>query len=353
MSTATVSLALRNHPRISDATKARIRECAERLGYRPNPALAAHWAAVRMRRPASFQSVIALLNDWSPPHNWRNPWITPMITAFGERARALGYFAEEFCLFEHAEPESDSRYLDRLNSMMRVFRARGIRGCVIVSSTRQNLLVQAAPLFADLATIFVGRDYVSRQIAIPGIRHVPFHRVSSSGYSNMIRLLDELRALGYRRPGYWPNRWAEIGAGGEAAAAFDFYLQDLPAEDQIPVRWREWSTHWDAKTTRHEFTKWLEEHRPDVVVCGNLEVRAWIEATGRRIPEDIGMAHVDLGPTESGWSGISQRHDRIAIAAVDLLTSHLNRNEVGVPEFAKEVRIEGEWTPGNTVRPQR
>jgi DNA-binding LacI/PurR family transcriptional regulator len=38
---ACVSLALRDSPQIAAATKVRIRDLAEKLGYRPDPALAA------------------------------------------------------------------------------------------------------------------------------------------------------------------------------------------------------------------------------------------------------------------------------------------------------------------------
>lgn len=42
----TVSLALRNHPRISAATPVRVQAVAAELGYRPNPAVAA-WMSHR------------------------------------------------------------------------------------------------------------------------------------------------------------------------------------------------------------------------------------------------------------------------------------------------------------------
>lgn len=38
------------------------------------------------------------------------------------------------------------------------------------------------------------------------------------------------------------------------------------------------------------------------------------------------------------------------MAAVDLVTAHLSRNERGLPDFSKNLRIEGEWIQGETVR---
>ena len=79
-------------------------------------------------------------------------------------------------------------------------------------------------------------------------------------------------------------------------------------------------------------------------------MRDWIEATGRKIPDDIGLAHVDLGATETGWSGVSQRQEDMAVAAVDLLTAQLLRNELGPPAIPIEIRVEGEWIQGQTTR---
>jgi len=168
----------------------------------------------------------------------------------------------------------------------------------------------------------------------------------------MILLLDELRALGYKRPAFWPSSWSELKCGGESSAAFNFYLQGLPQEDRICVNWPDWDTELKMNEYKIHFINWLEISRPDVVICRNLEIREWIEATGREIPQDIGLAHIDLSVLEKFWSGISQRHDRLAVAAVDLLTSQLNRNERGLPEFTKEIRIEGEWVQGSTTRQQ-
>ncbi|MEO8616278.1 MAG: LacI family DNA-binding transcriptional regulator [Luteolibacter sp.] len=352
-SAATVSLALRGHPRISKATRDAIQAKADEMGYRPNPVMAAHWTAVRMRQPSKFQSVIALLNDWDNPQKWRTSlYLKPFTEAFERRAESLGYLVEEFALVDN-KPLSRRALSARLESISKVFRARGIGAFAVFSSSHPELIWQAAPHFSSQTCVFIGNEYIHCDLSIPGLRHIPYHRVSSAGYSNMILLLDELRALGYKRPGYWPNRWSELGAGGEPAAAFNFYLQSLPEKDRLLVQWPDWNVAAELSELKFRFLEWLEQARPDVVICGNLEVHAWIESTARKIPRDIGLAHIDLSAYEQAWSGIYQRHDRLAAAAVDLLTSQLNRNERGVPEFTKEIRIEGEWVAGGTTRLQQ
>ncbi len=349
-SSATVSLALRGHPRISKSTQLLVRKKAEEMGYRPNPVMAAHWTAVRMRQPAKFQSVIALLNDWDQPSEWReSPYLSALAKAFRQRAETLGYLVEEFALVDD-QPTGRQTLSDRLESISRVFQARGIGAFAVISSAHPDLIFEAAPHFSAQSAVFIGQEYLYSNSQIPGLRHIPYHRVSAAGYANMILLLDHLRSLGYKRPAYYPNRWTEMGAGGESAAAFNFYVQCLPPEDRILVQWPDWNADLDVPDSKLRFCNWLDHHLPDIVICGHLDVYEWIEATGRKIPSDIGLAHIDLSVLEKNWSGISQRHDRLAMAAVDLLTSHLNRNERGKPEFTKEIRIEGEWVQGSTTR---
>jgi hypothetical protein len=66
-SLATVPRALRDHPRIPPSTRQRVREAAERLGYRPDPALSALVAHRESRRrdwQAPRGDVLAFVTRW-------------------------------------------------------------------------------------------------------------------------------------------------------------------------------------------------------------------------------------------------------------------------------------------------
>ena len=47
LAVATVSYALRNHPKIAEPTRRRVRAIAQELGYRPNPRIASLMAHIR------------------------------------------------------------------------------------------------------------------------------------------------------------------------------------------------------------------------------------------------------------------------------------------------------------------
>jgi len=68
---STVSLALRDHPRIPDSTKQLIREAAKGLGYQPDAMLSALCAYRVMKRPPREQAVIAWITNHRTPTAWR------------------------------------------------------------------------------------------------------------------------------------------------------------------------------------------------------------------------------------------------------------------------------------------
>src|SRR5215212_8804577 len=92
LAVATVSYALRNHPKIPPATIARVRAVADGLGYRPNPRVAALMAHIRRARPVASGDRIAFV--WlSRP----GPYLR-MHEGAKQRAQQLGYALEDFVL---------------------------------------------------------------------------------------------------------------------------------------------------------------------------------------------------------------------------------------------------------------
>jgi LacI family transcriptional regulator len=70
VSKMTVSLALRGHQKISPATRKRIQELAEKMGYRPNPLVQTLMANLRSTRPARYHSTIAWVTAFPTRDGW-------------------------------------------------------------------------------------------------------------------------------------------------------------------------------------------------------------------------------------------------------------------------------------------
>ena len=119
----TVSLALRDHPRIPAATRERIKAIAGRLGYRINPLVAALMQTRRLGRSERHVTLAFVTNyptrfGWRPKHHDR-PDYFPGAT---RRAHELGYKLEDFWLREPGM--TPARFC-------RILAARGINGLLI------------------------------------------------------------------------------------------------------------------------------------------------------------------------------------------------------------------------------
>src|SRR5258708_2570768 len=97
----TVSLALRDHPRIPLKTRQRIQAAAKKLGYRANPLVA---ALMRSRRTGKVvkHAVIAYVTSHSTRYGWRPPECEEpnFFPGAAERANDFGYKLEHFWLNE-------------------------------------------------------------------------------------------------------------------------------------------------------------------------------------------------------------------------------------------------------------
>jgi LacI family transcriptional regulator len=97
-----------------------------------------------------------------------------------------------------------------------------------------------------------------------------------------------------------------------------------------------------------EVSRWMDRHRPDVVICHDSRLLEAVQATGRRVPEDVGLVHLNIAPDVAGWAGVDADLSEVAAAAVDLVFGQLSRGEYGPPKVPKIVTTPGRWTDGWT-----
>jgi LacI family transcriptional regulator len=126
----TVSLAIRNHPRLPEATRTRIQNLAKEMGYTPDPllkALIAYRGQVMARRNPP---TLAYVTNWNTRWGWKKVTAHPQFHAGAEAtARALGYNLEHFWM---REPDLTQ---ERLSSILY---SRGITGLIIASHVRRH-----------------------------------------------------------------------------------------------------------------------------------------------------------------------------------------------------------------------
>ena len=165
------------------------------------------------------------------------------------------------------------------------------------------------------------------------------HRVSSDHFFNTHLAIKHLRESGCRRIGLVLSDFLDRDSDHACSAMYLHSCTGWPRKDCLPVL---------ISDSYREIRNWATKHRPDAVICSHSEVRQQLESAGLRVPKDVRLAHLNIAPDVADWTGIDRRWPLLGSAAIDLLSSHLLRNERGEPPFAKEMSVEGVWVEGKT-----
>ena len=323
---ATASYALRNSPKISEETRLKVKEAADFLGYRTNAAVARLMAELRRQGSPSDITTLAWVNcNTTRDAYTRTPWLRNWLSGAQKRADQLGYRLEEFWLNEKSlRPE-------RLRSILI---ARGIPG-VLIAPTRSTggILPMDCSPFA-IATM-------------AGTFHTPtVHQASADNYANVLAAFESLVHLDYKRIGFFTSPLTHEWTNHRQVGAYLEMSWEMPAKNRIPLM----LASEESASTRSLFEKWIRRWKPDALLCSGRLQAEWLLQMGLNAPEDIGIAHLNIGPDVGQWAGIDPQTELIAAAAVDMLVGQIHRREVGTPAVAKEILIKGIWVPGATVR---
>jgi LacI family transcriptional regulator len=324
---STVSRALRSDPRISAATRQRVEEAAEKLGYRPNPLVSALMASRRRRGGAGEVDVVALVTNYGGRESWRSKdvcrWEFEGVQA---RAAALGFKVEVFPLSEYRGSH------ERLQATLR---ARGIRGVLLGFSRDDSEKV----------------TFPTEGFAVAGLSayfsSVRVDRANFHGFYNVQLALDHMWQLGYRRPGLAvPDLNNQISNNLWSGAFLDWQRR-LPKPDRceplIPA---------DAND-QTAFDSWLATNKPDSLLVYKAPVRRFLAQHRLTVPNDIGLAYLYRTSDEMGRAaGIDGNLSAVGAAALDLVVEKLNAHLTGSSRHPKEVLIKGTWHDGATLPPR-
>lgn len=318
---SSVSLALRNHPRIPKATRERVVQAARELGYQPDPMLSALALYRERNREQTFHGNLAWIYspypnfDWSRSGHYRRYYE-------GARRRLLeyGYYIEPFKI------EAGAASSRRLVS---IFRARNITGIMLCPH----------PTGYQEVT-FPWENYSLITFGYSMIR-LRTHTVASAHYRNMRRVMQIVRERGYQRPGLIMPAQTDATCDHNVSAAY-LIEQQLAGRKRIPP-------FYDFISNREEVAAWLRKHRIDVVVTVQ-EYAPWLHQELLANHEGVALVNLSLSQPDDQISGIVEDDESIGTAAADLLVGALHRGERGLPLEPLRVHLEGHWNEGNTLK---
>jgi len=318
----TVSMALRNNPRLPEETRRAIRDLAKEMGYIPDPMLMALNAYRSAKLTPHYKATIAWVNNW--PQRDQLLGIAQFREYYegaGERARELGYMLEEFWMYEEGMTPA---------KLHRILKARNINTLLIAPQP----LSHAPPEmnYREFSVVAFGYS----------IQPSVFHVVTSHHFHSMNVIMQNLVALGYRRiglcyPADWDEKVENSCQGGLMLAALKW-----PELEIVPALLK-------TDTGDRDLAAWMETHRPDAIISHRV-VAGQLQAMGYRFPEEIGFVCLNLDRNDTCFSGIYQNDVLIGRTAVDLVVAMLHRGERGVPETPVRTLVESVWVPGKTLR---
>jgi len=328
VSTSTVSRALKGDPRISGETRERIRRVAEQMGYRPNPLVSALMMHLRHSHPPVARCNLAWLDFFPQATDWEKD---PVHRAFWNGAEAcakvLGYSISRI----RATGKTAA-------SLARTLRNRGIRGVLLPEFSASAGRAANIPLpLGEFTIVSVGTRFEEPSL----------HYSSDDQYECGRMAVLRLWQIGYRRIGYVGEPRVERIVNGRFLAGYFATLQGELGGAALPPL---------LTDCDDDVIGWLRRVAPQVVITANRRLLQVIRNSGLRVPEDVGLAHLNVDDVEGASpgevSGVRQDNAGVGGNAVELLVNLLYQNEVGVPQHPKGLQVHGIWVDGATVQPR-
>lgn len=326
ISRAGASMALRNHPRISKETRARVVQIADQLGYRSNPLLS-RIVGIKRKKARSSDGMPMAIITFGHPHT--TGFDIAGVKHAQDYGKRHGYSVQHFHLPDHKGPTHLSRLLYH----------RGIEAVLIDSC-----------LHPSFAKEFDWSHFSAVAIS-SGYYELPINHVDVDAFADMVLLWQKAREAGAKRIGIIfyqeavvpvdrPLRMAALNhcLKNDPDIKHMFYLEML--SDHLP-----------------NLRRWLDQSKPDVIIGFSPAVYWWLTDVGWTIgPKQrficISMTHATsqvTGPEHKTLAGLIKGDEKMIMAAIDQLDLQVRRFERGPASVQKRILIASEWMDGDSL----
>jgi len=327
VSTATVSLALRGHSRITESTRQRVEKVAAELGYRRQAAFAALGAMSHRHAETRMGLPLAMIYQKDRAGSRRlTQW---RIEGMERGCEKGGYHLEMWDVTLQAD----------LQQFMRVVVHRGLCG-VIVGHLRDPVILQREEL---------------RQVSLVAAGHydayLPIHTVRSDHFIGAQKTVMEAFERGYKRilvMQYWHPQGGldddHARYGGALVARERIgrihggYLRIVPP----PIR----------GDVRRQWRELIVKHRPDAIIGFVRGHYGSVKGAGFEMPQDVAFAAQEVfpgGPPAGVVSGVDARDHDIGEVCVEWLDQMIRMGESGIPAHPRTQTFDPRWIEGKTL----
>ncbi len=329
LSVSTISLAIRQNPRIPEETRNRVVATAQRLGYKANPVLSELMSELRRHRGIDYQRTIALLNTHPTcPSLAAHPAYAAIRQNCGNHAAQHGYVIDEFWIFS---PDINPVRLAT------ILHNRNIHGALIIGpqfpeAIRENY----ASIWRDLTCVGIGLPCAD----------IPFSNTRIDHHTLILDAINNLRAAGYLRPALVFSAEADRLVEGRVSAGYAHALLQLPPTSRLPI----YSQYNASQPISNDLLRWLDHYQPDAVISIYPDLLSQITTHGWACPERIGFVLLDRIAGHEHLTHLDQRHDLQCEAAFDLLVGHLTRHQHAPADSTRLILNRPRWVQGATTR---
>jgi LacI family transcriptional regulator len=315
----TVSLALRDHPSISSATRMRLRKLAAEQGYQPDPTVAKLMQHLRTRRAQrTLTSLCGLRMRPAPLSVQGYDYGQQVAEGARRRSDTLGFGFEEMFI---DEPGLTPRRLQRILS------SRGVEGVVLLPMARPVALARLLD-WSMCATVAATSSVLAPRL----------HAVIPDHFGNMVLLCRRLEEQGLRFVGMATHADHDTRVEHRIAAAHGWHnaVSGRAAIPPLVIDRR--------RLDAIALIAWIESHSLEAVVSdseSDLDLIA--AALPLRWRRRLRFVSTSVHPPLARYTGINEKPDEVGAAAVETLAAMVQRGERGLPVSPRTVLIAGEF----------
>lgn len=326
VSMMTVSLALRDHSRISEKTKRRVREKAEELGYVRDPELSRLMAYIRNRKATKFQANLGFLHCLPHPLSKdANKYLFQLYESARDKAAELGYSLNVIWLTEKGMSK---------RRISQILEARNVQG-VLMAPIPHNLNFQPGDRMDASKVSGVNIGY--------SVTNPRYSRITVNHYQAINLAMDKLWEMGYRRIGLTMD---EVSS----ARVRDLWLAGFASWQYTHFHRMRVSPLIIQKDWKAEIKEWMDDFKPDVVMTQAALTQSSLVELGYDIPGDVGVAYLNANFQRGKVGGIVQDNRTEGQLAIEYLISQILSRRTGPPDNNVTIMVKGVWRPGNTLR---
>ncbi len=328
VSHVTVSLALRDNPRISQEVRERVKKTALELGYQPDPMLAALANYRKGKSTAQITAAIAWINAWSPAGQLRrHKEFDAYWTGASKAAAKFDSIRNNLSNIVFCTPE-------RLHQILS---ARGITG-ILLPPQRPHPEWGSFP-WENYSVVRFGRS----------LKHPETHVVTADQVANTMLAFRKMQERGYQRIGFVTYEGDLFERGHLFEAGFLMAQRSVPEKQRLPICV---IGNTPGSGRAETILKWKEKYKPDAIFTDQGALPEILERAGIRVPEDIALAVTTVLDAEAD-AGIDQHPEEIGRVGFLTLNSLINDGAKGIPVIPRQNLVAGSWVDGEMLPDRR